>query len=112
MQPESTATYASGPWEAYNGHDGKLGSWVILAPAAVRGGASQVVFRTSDDTPLDAANAHLGAAAPTMLAALEGIQRMLTTMAQFTPTLAVAALRSIYAGEIAEVEEAIKKATR
>ena len=68
----ATQAHTPGPWEAYNGHDRKLGSFAILGPQPLHG-ASTVICRTSDDTPLDAANAALVAAAPALLAALSDL---------------------------------------
>ena len=73
METTARAQHTPGPWEAYNGHDRKLGSWAILGPEPVANRASQVICRTSDDGLIDAANACLIASAPALLAALEAL---------------------------------------
>lgn len=70
---DTAVKHTPGPWEAYNGHDRALGSWAILAPQPVANRATQVICRTSDDAPADAANAQLIAASPEMFDALMAI---------------------------------------
>lgn len=69
METGRITVHTPGPWESYNGHDRKLGSFAILGPQPIHG-ASTVIARTSGDTPLDKVNADLIAAAPSMLAVL------------------------------------------